>query len=153
MSRFRDEMRKGRAILHRDMGDRAIIFAWPVDDVQDTDDDGNPVFDDDGNPVMVPGQPDLIRIRVRVHEKFLENGDLKGTNYHYAEMEDNSPVAVFWLNVPDGFAPKRDMYFVSEYGRAYRIDSTFPKDDVTQNAKVIELLEKDKVGLPVYTPE
>ena len=134
MGIFRDEMRKGRAVLHRTMGDGAIIFAWP------------PEEDANGDPIP----PELIKIKVRVHEKYMTLGDLKGTNYHYAEVEDDSPIAVFWLDDPAGFKPERGMYFLTEYGRGYRIDSTFPPDDQTQNAKVIELFQLDMNGWPVY---
>ena len=137
MGKFREEMRKGRAILHQKMGDRANIFAYPFDE------------DDDGNPVA----PDISHIKVRVHEKFDALGDLKGTNYKYAEMEDNAPIAVFWLNIPTGFKPERGMAFVTEYGRVYIIDSTFPADDQTQNAKVNEVLGSRKAEFPEYENE
>ncbi len=137
MSAFREEMRKGRAILHSRMGDRANIFAYPFDE------------DDDGDPIA----PEIAHIRVRVHEKFMALGDLKGTNYHYAEMEDNAPIAVFWLNTPPGFKPERGMAFVTEYGRVYKIDSTFPADDQTQNAKVVEVLGSAKDEFPEYENE
>lgn len=131
MGKFRDEMRNGRAVLHQTMGDGAIIFAWPLQ------------LDELGNTIP----PDVFVIKVRVHEYFKAQGDLKGTNYHYSELEDGAPVAVFWL---EEISPARGMVFVTEYGRAYRVDTTFPKDDQTQNAKVIELLARDMVGMPEY---
>lgn len=151
MSRFRDEMRIGRAILHREMGDGALVFRWPPDEGPLFDGDGNPILDDEGDQVIGYLPVDTTRIQVRVHEKFIAHGDLAGTNYHYAEVEDNSPIAVFWIAGSSGFVPERGLYFVTEYGRGYRIDSTFPKDDQTQNAKVIELLPEDMIGWPVYT--
>ena len=128
MGVFRDEMRKGRAVLHQTMGDGAIVFAMPLE------------MDGEGNPVVT-------RIKVRVHEKFLQTGDLRGTNFHYAEVEDESPIAVFWL---DEIKPFRGMLFLTEYGRGYRVDTTLPTDDQTQNAKVIELLPRDMIGWPEY---
>lgn len=151
MSRFRDEMRIGRAVLHQTMGDGAVVFSWPPEEGPLLDGDGNPILDGNGNPVIGPLPVDLTRIQVRVHEKFLSHGDLAGTSYHYAEVEDNSPVAVFWVEGDSGFTPIRGLYFLTEYGRGYRIDSVFPKDDQTQNAKVIELLPQDMIGWPVYT--
>ena len=127
MSRFRNEMRIARAILHREMGDGAIIFAWP-----------------NANPVP-------LRIQVRVHENYRALGDMAGTNFHYAEMQTNSPIAVFWLNSPDGFVPSRGMVFITEYGRGYRIETVMPPDDQTQNAEVVELLPSDMIGMPQYT--
>lgn len=134
MGVFRDEMRKGRAVLHQTMGDGAIVFDWP------------PQEDENGNPIP----PETTGIKVRVHEHYLPHGDLKGTNYHYAEVEDDSPTAVFWLNDPPGFAPEYGRYFLTEYGRGYKIDAVSPPDDQTQNAKVIELLASDMEGWPVY---
>lgn len=131
MSKFRDNMREARAVLHREMGDGAIIF-------------------DSDEMISSPNSFEILNIKVRVHEKFLQNGDLAGTNYHYAEVEDNSPVAVFWLNSPLGFVPKRGMYFLTEYNRGYRVDTVMPADDQTQNAKVIELLPSDMIGWPAY---
>lgn len=130
MSNFRNAMREARAVLHAEMGDGAIVF----------------------NAAEYAADPnsEIVAIKVRVHEKFLAEGDLAGTNYHYSEVEDNAPVAVFWLNSPAGFAPVRGMSFLTEYGRGYRIDSVFPPDDQTQNAKVIELLPADMIGWPIY---
>lgn len=131
MGNFRDQMRKGRAVIHQKMGDGAIIFAWPPED---------------GESVEI-----LASVNVRVHEKFLMEGDLKGTNYHYAEVEANAPVAVFWR---EEFVPVRGLFFLTEYGRGYMIDHALDPDDQTQNAKVTELLDIDMVGWPEYiTPE
>lgn len=128
MSKFRDKMRKGRAVLHKYMGDGAIVFDWPQTG------------------------PDFVvtNIQVRVHEKFLAQGDLAGTNAHYAEVEDSSPIGVFWLDQPAGFQPKRGKYLLTEYGRGYRIGTPMPVDDVTQNAELTPMLAKDMVGWPNY---
>lgn len=131
MGSFRDSMREARTILHQVMGDGAIVF-------------------DTAEIETSPNSFEITKIKVRVHEKFVQNGDLAGTNFHYAELEDSSPIAVFWLNDPIGFAPKRGMSFLTEYGRGYRIDTVMPPDDQTQNAKVIEMLPSDMVNWPPY---
>lgn len=126
MSFFRDEMRKARAVLHRDMGDGAVVFQWPVPQ---------------GSTL------DLKRIKVRVHEKYLVQGDLEGAGYHAVELEDNAPVAVFWL---EEYRPVKGMCFLTEYGRGYIIETVKPEDDQTQNARVKELNERQMAGWPEY---
>lgn len=124
MSRFRDHIRQARRTLHEHMSVPALFFAWP--------------------------SPEVIKpVTVRVHDKFTYIGDLKGTNFHYAEIEDNSPRIVFMRSEVE--LPKRGMIITIEPGIGYSIDHVQPPDDISVTAKVVRLRAEEVATMP--TPE
>ena len=65
-------------------------------------------------------------IHVRVHTKWTQQGDLKGTNLNYAETEDATPKVLFdRLEVA---SPPRNCYVVISAAEGYRINQTKPAD-------------------------
>lgn len=124
---FREQMRDARRQLHDYMSVTAV--AWYGD---------------------VPTDPaDLIPLTVRVHEKWLALGDLKGTNFNYAEVEAIAPRMIF---MNDQIIPDRDLIVSVEPGVAFRVDRTLPPDDITTTGVVIRLEEDETVGFPVGAP-
>lgn len=126
MGDFRTKIREARRSLHSYMSEAAIAYM----------------------PVTAPATPTLINVTVRIHEKFQALGDLKGTSFHYAEVEDNTPRIVF---LRSEITPQRNMIVSVEAGRAYRVDHVLPPDDITVTAKIVRLRAEDTVGLPVPT--
>lgn len=119
MGRFRQQVRDARRTLHDYMSVPALYFAK-------------------NGPVR--------EITVRVHDKFMALGDLKGTNFHYAEMEDDSPRLVFMLSEVE---PSRGYYVSVEPGVAYFIDTPRVPDDITQTCRCQRLSDQEAEGLPV----
>lgn len=124
VGKFREKLRSGRRVLHDRMGDPALYFA----------------------PPYVGGDTVVTPITVRVHEHFGLLGDLKGTNFNYAEVEDQSPRIVF---MRDEITPVRNMVVSVAPGQAYRVDTVSPPNDITVTARVVRLMKEDAEGLPV----
>lgn len=121
---FREQMRDARRQLHDYMSVDAV--AWYGE---------------------VPTDPaDLKKLTVRVHEKWLALGDLKGTNFNYAEVESIAPRMIFML---DEIHPDDGLWVSVEPGVAFRVDHTLEPDDITQTAVVVRLPERDTEGFPV----
>ena len=90
----------------------------------------------------------IAEISVRVHDKFLRVGDLAGTNFNYAELEENSPRAIF-MNAE--MVPARGYYLSTAEG-IYKIEDTLPPDDISTTANLARITaEKLVAGHPVYT--
>lgn len=124
MGDFREGMREARAQLHEEMSVPAVYFEAPYD------------------PLTSVVKP----ITVRVHDKFLALGDLKGTNFNYAEIQSISPKIVFWLSEVD---PERDYIVSVEPGLAYRVDNPHEHDDLTVTADVVRLPKDKTIGFPL----
>ncbi|MEL4071756.1 hypothetical protein WKW50_16550 [Ochrobactrum sp. GPK 3] len=116
-------MREARETLHRDMSSPALYF---------TEEDYS----------------DAIEVSVRMHEKWVASGDLKGTNFNYAEVEDVAPRLIFQVSE---VSPKRGAFVSIEPGLAYRVDSVDPEDDLTVTVIAIRLSKSETVGFPVPT--
>ncbi len=90
---------------------------------------------------------------VRVHTKFQALGDMKGTNFNYAEYEDITPRIILWREeLPQ---PSRNAIISVEAGEAYQIDNVQPADDLTITAMVTAMDIEDTAGLPIpsiYVP-
>ena len=93
-----------------------------------------------------PAAPNPRTVRVLVTDRFQALGDLKGTNFNYAEIEAISPKAIFMLSE---VTPDRGYIISLEPGVAYRIDHTHEPDDITQKADIIKLAADKTVGFPV----
>lgn len=120
MGRFKEYMREARAILHEEMSEAALYF-------------------------RATGDAAPRSISVRVHDKWRALGDLKGTNFNYAEIEQVAPVIIFWRAQIE---PMRGAYVAVEPGVVYRIDNVSPHDDQTISATVVRLSKAEAAPFP-----
>ena len=127
MSHFHRHLSRGRRALHDRMGVPALYFALPY----------------------VDGVSAVRSISVRVHDQFTQLGDLKGTNFNYAEIEDNSPRIVFWRTFIE---PQRNFIVSLDVDHIYRIDTVLPPDGDTITARVALMFKSETAGLPVPQP-
>lgn len=125
MGSFREQMDEGRALLHEEMSVRAIYFVPPYD------------------PVTTVVQ----EVTVRVHDKFLALGDLKGTNFNYAELEAISPRIIFWRE--ELAEPERNAIVSVKRGLAYRLDHDMEHDGKTITAISARMDESKTIGFPI----
>jgi hypothetical protein len=123
---FRATKRAARRILHDFLACPAVCFFLP-----------DPTTD----PIVITAAP-----TVRVHDRWLRNGDLKGTSFSYAEMADVSPRIIF---MKAEVIPMRNMIVSLEAGLAYRVDNVLPHDDLTITAEVVRLEDNETTGFPV----
>lgn len=125
MGAYREEMREARGLLHEYMSVPAVYFKSPYD----------------------PDKTVVKETTVRVHEKFLALGDLKGTNFNYAEMESIAPRLILLReDIPN---PQRGYIISIEPGEAYQLDHIQEPDDLTITALVIKLSPKEAAGFPL----
>jgi len=126
--KFHEQLNRGRRVLHDYMQRPALCFDHPRQD------------DDAGK-----------RISVRVHDHYLRLGDLKGTNFNYAEVEEDVPTIIFMRDelAAKGITLKRNMIVSVEPGLAYRIATIKPPNGITITSTVARLDETDAAGLPV----
>lgn len=90
-------------------------------------------------------------VHVRVHTKFAALGDMKGTNFNYAERQDELPRILFMRDeVP---FPVRGAYISIEAGEAYAVDHTEPFDNISVTAFVTPLLKDELESLNLPVPE
>lgn len=82
-----------------------------------------------------PGVTDVYAdIFVRVHTKLNQQlGDLKGTNFSYAEQEAFVPTLLFWRTQQE---PARNAVVIVSATEGYRVDHTRPEDGLTRHAEV-----------------
>lgn len=131
MGRFRELKRtKLRPTVHAVMSDAAFLFSAPYD------------------PAV-----GHVAITVRVHDRFHQQGDLKGTNFNYVEMEDDSPSGIFWMEelILVGISLKslEGKIISFEPHRIYQIGAVKPRDDQTVTAQLSILKSIDTVGFPL----
>jgi hypothetical protein len=124
MGAFREQMNAARQQLHDYMSVEVLYFEGPYD------------------PLTTVVQ----KITVRIHDKFLALGDLKGTNFNYAEIASISPRMIFLRSEVE---PQRDFYVSYEEGLAYRIDNPLEPDGLTQTAEVVRLRPEQTLGFPL----
>jgi hypothetical protein len=124
MGKFRDQIREARRSLHEYMSVNALAWTGTYD----------------------PLRTVVTEVTVRVHEKWMALGDLKGTNFNYAEIESVTPRMIFLVSEVE---PKRGMYVSVSPGLAFRVDNTQPPDDITQTANVVRLKVSETTGFPV----
>lgn len=83
-------------------------------------------------------------VHVRVHTKWTQQGDLKGTNLNYAETEDVAPKIVF--NREEVSLPPRNSYVVISAEEGYRINQTKPADLFTITAEAAPMTAAELSG-------
>jgi len=100
-------------------------------------------------PVIDPDIPQYIEtlVNVRVHSGEIALGDMKGTNFHFAQREEDNPSIIFlYSEIP---APERNALVSVADGEAYRIDHTKPRDNLTITASCLRLSASESAGLPL----
>lgn len=85
-----------------------------------------------------------VLINVRVHTKWTEEGDLKGTNLNYAERETTTPRIVF--DRAEVANPPRNSMVIITAEEGYRVGQTEPPDGITITAEVSPLSPADLAG-------
>ncbi len=89
-------------------------------------------------------------IHVRVHTTWGQVGDVKGTSYAYAELQDTKPKLIFLVaEVPE---PYNGAIISIAPGEAYRIDNVLPPENITVAAEVHRVSASTAAGLPVPPP-
>lgn len=83
-------------------------------------------------------------IHVRVHTKWVQQGDLKGTNLNYAETEDTAPKVVF--DRSEVALPPRNSYVVISAEEGYRVNQAKPADGITITAEVAPMTVAELAG-------
>lgn len=121
---FRQKLRKARTRLHNYMSVSALYFPLPYEE----------------------GVTPVQEISVRVHDHWIAQGDLKGTNFNYAEMEDDSPRIIFMRSEIE---PVRNYIVSVAAGVVYRVDSIKAPNDITVTANCARLHPSEAAGLPV----
>lgn len=121
MGSFREEMRLAREDLHEAMSFTALYI-------------------NGDEPTMA------IPVSIRLHEKWLALGDLKGTNFNYAEMSAVDPRIVFLLAE---IRPVRNAIVSVSPGLAFVVDTVDPDDPPTVTANCVLMDKADTEGLPV----
>lgn len=89
---------------------------------------------------------------VRVHTKFQALGDMKGTNFNYADREDITPRIILWREEIPQPIPFNAIVSV-EAGEAYYLNITQPADDLTITAMVVKLDDDDPKLALLPVPE
>lgn len=88
----------------------------------------------------VSGETESYKIwtgRVRVWNKRTNEGDLKGTNYHYSEFIDDAPRIIFMISESEGI--KRGVIVGIAPNEIYSLDSADMPDRITQSYKASRL--------------
>lgn len=104
-------------------------------------------------PVVDPDIPQYLEtpVNVRVHSGKIALGDMKGTNFHFAERTEDNPSIIFlYSEMPE---PERNAIVSVAEGEAYRIDHVEPRDNLTLTAAALRLSVTDATGLPVPETE
>ena len=84
-----------------------------------------------------PGVDDYVDCFVRVHAKVEKLGDLKGTNFSYAETMEPVTKLVFWD--ADGIVPDTKGLVMVSATEGYRIGVVEPSDGLITKVQVSEL--------------
>lgn len=85
-----------------------------------------------------PSADEPVRVNVRVHTKFKALGDMAGTNYDFASVEEATPKIVFWM---DELLPDYQGIVAVGPSEAYAVGKLDPTDYPTQTADVTRLSE------------
>jgi hypothetical protein len=102
--------------------------------------------------VLVPGSDPAEYTyptkKIREHYSFTELGDMKGTNFSFAERQETKPRLIF-LNSEFATPPERNAIVVFDEDTAYRIDNRLPVDGITTTCECLRLSASELAGLPV----
>jgi len=101
------------------------------------------------SPTDTPDEPVYLQqaCTVRLSYGFQPMGDMKGTNFHFAQHEEVSPKVILWR--AEIAAPVRGAIISLAAGEAYRIDHTDPFDGLTITAECLRLTPGEAADLPL----
>lgn len=135
---FRDIKATARAKVHSTMQVEALYLVANPDYV---------------SPGDTPTEDPYIEtpVNVRVHSGKIALGDMKGTNFHFAERTEENPSIIFLVS--EIAAPERNAIVSVVAGEAYRIDYVEPTDNLTVTAKCLRLNASEAADLPVPETE
>ncbi|WOE76318.1 hypothetical protein [Alterisphingorhabdus coralli] len=88
-----------------------------------------------------------IPVTIRDSLRSTTTGDQGSSTNGYAEMADDVPMIVFL--VAELADAKHGSIFSVAPGEAYRVERTFPPNDITRKAEVVRLSDSEAAGLPV----
>lgn len=131
---FRDIKARARGTVHSTMQVAALYLVENPDYVSPTE-----TPDED--------QYDETPVNVRVHSGEIALGDMKGTNFHFSQREEENPSIIFlYSEMP---SPERNAIVSVADGEAYRVDHVKPRDNLTVTAECLRLSASEATGLPL----
>lgn len=80
--------------------------------------------------------PTAQPVTVRLHKNLEQTGDVKGTNFIYAERPENETYLVFLRE--QVASPVRNSVVVLNTGEVFFVDTLDPPDGITIRAKVVQ---------------
>lgn len=105
-------------------------------------------------PVVDPDIPRYLQtpVDVRVHYDFGALGDMKGTNFHFADREEIKPQLFFLFSEMP--TPQRNAIVSVSADEAWRIDHVSPRDGLTIKVEALRLSAAQIAGgvYPVPVP-
>ena len=125
MSRFAAALERSIRQKFRHMADVALYFVDPAA--------ANPKF-----------------IHVCITDRFLMVGDLKGTNFNYAEIEVESPTIEFLREQVD---PVANAYVSVKPGLVYQIDTVLPPEGISVTARALRVPAAKLRNFPTPDPD
>lgn len=75
--------------------------------------------------------------RVRIYNKNAYAGDLKGTNYHYAELIDDAPRIIFMVD--EGANIQKNTFVGVDRNEIYQLSTADPTDVITKTYRAARL--------------
>lgn len=124
MASFRDIKRKARRELH----ERLQVSA-----------------------LYIVGDDDPVPVNVRVHTKFDALGDMKGTNFHFAEREEPLPRILFMRD--EISRPMKNAIISISATEAYYVDHSDPPDDISVTSYVVVIRPDELIPMNLPVPE
>ncbi len=121
MSRFVAALERATRHKFRHMAEVALYFVDPAA--------ANPTF-----------------IQVCITDRFLMVGDIKGTNFNYAEIEAESPTIEF---LREQIEPVANAYVSVRPGLVYQIDTMLPTEGITVTARALRIPASKLRNFPV----
>lgn len=86
-------------------------------------------------------------VHVRVHTKFNQReGDLKGTNFNFAEKETEQPKLLFFRDELNN--PPRNGLIIISMDEGYRLGQTDPADGLSVKAHVTPMKPEEIAAIP-----
>lgn len=150
MASFREIKRRARRDLHEKMRVPAYYLLETDPPENPHPDPEDPEYDPEWSPGLGPfyTEPALVHVRIRL--KQVEQGDMVGTNFHFAERHEGVTRILF---MREEVTPVRGAVVSVETGEAYRVDNVLDPDDISITAEVTALPAAETTGLPVPEPE
>lgn len=95
------------------------------------------------------GTADAVLLNVRRTIKNVQTGEMKGTNFNYAERSEEAVHLIFW--VEEIAEPARNALVFLATGQAYFVDWVEPADGLTITARVV-VARDDQIASHMVAP-